>query len=185
MTELSSTNTLIIVALEAELPRKLLPTWRIVYSGVGKINATITLCDAITQYKPRAVVNYGTAGALQDQLVGLYEVTRLFQRDMDATGLGFSLGQTPFEKDISLDLGRPGLSCGTGDQFVTNPSNLKTDLVDMEAYALSKVCKHRNLDFYCYKFVSDNADGKAKIDWNERMAGGAKLFCSQLLQNTC
>ena len=150
MTELSSTNTLIIVALEAELPRELLPTWRIVYSGVGKINATITLCDAIAQYKPRAVVNYGT----------------------------------PFEKDISLDLGRPGLSCGTGDQFVTNQPNLKTDLVDMEAYALAKVCKHKKLDFYCYKFISDNADGKAKIDWNERMAEGAKLFCSQLLQNT-
>ena len=32
-------DTLIIVALERELPRKLLPNWNIVYCGVGKVNA--------------------------------------------------------------------------------------------------------------------------------------------------
>ena len=184
MTKFRQTDTLIVVALEAELSNDLLPDWRIVYSGVGKVNATMTLCDAIIKFKPRTVVNYGTAGSLREELAGLYEITSLFQRDMDARALDFQLGQTPFEQGIALDLGRAGLSCGTGDQFVTNPPNLKTDLVDMEAYALAKVCKHKKLDFYCYKFVSDNADGKAKIDWNERMAEGAKLFCNQLLSST-
>jgi len=184
MTKFRQADTLIVVALEAELSNDLLPDWRIVYSGVGKVNATMTLCDAIIKFKPRTVVNYGTAGSLREELAGLYEITQIFQRDMDARALDFQLGQTPFEQGIALDLGRAGLSCGTGDQFVTNPPNLKTDLVDMEAYALAKVCKHKKLDFYCYKFVSDNADGKAKIDWNERMAEGAKLFCNQLLSST-
>ena len=183
MNKFRQADTLIVVALEAELSNDLLPDWRIVYSGVGKINATMALCDAVTAFRPRTVVNYGTAGSLREELTGLYEVTQLFQRDMDARALDFQLGQTPFEQGIALDLGHAGLSCGTGDQFVTTPPNLKTDLVDMEAYALAKVCKHKNLDFYCYKFVSDNADGKAKIDWNERMAVGAKLFRSQLLSN--
>ena len=181
MTKFRRADTLIVVALEAELPNNLLPDWRVVYTGVGKVNAVMTLCDAITKFQPSTVVNYGTAGSLREELAGLYEITKLFQRDMDARGLDFQLGQTPFERSVALDLGREGLSCGTGDQFVTNPPDLKTDLVDMEAYALAKVCMRKNLDFYCYKFVSDGADGKAKVDWNERMTEGAKLFCGQLL----
>ena len=33
--------------------------------------------------------------------------------------LGFSLGQTPFEDDVIIDLDGDGLSCGTGDNFVS------------------------------------------------------------------
>ena len=175
---------LILVAIKEELCEKDLPEKHIRYTGVGKINASIKTLKIIKDYSPSLIINYGTAGGLNTELEGLVEVTRFFQRDMDARALDFKLGQTPFEQGIDLDLGRTGLSCGTGDQFVTTPPNLKTDLVDMEAYALAKVCKHKNLDFYCYKFVSDNADGKAKIDWNERMAEGAKLFCNQLLSST-
>ena len=39
-------NSLIIVALERELPQKLLPNWNIVYSGVGKVNAALTVAKA-------------------------------------------------------------------------------------------------------------------------------------------
>ena len=37
----SPQNTLILVALADELPRSLVPDWRIVYTGVGKVNAAI------------------------------------------------------------------------------------------------------------------------------------------------
>ena len=64
MTKFRQADTLIVVALEAELSNDLLPDWRIVYSGVGKINATMALCDAIIKFKQRTVVTHGTAVSL-------------------------------------------------------------------------------------------------------------------------
>ena len=68
---------------------------------------------------------------------------------MDVRGLGFALGQTPFEDNAPIDFGRRGLTCGTGDQFVTAPPELSTDLVDMEAYALAKSARDHQIEFYC------------------------------------
>ena len=78
--------------------------------------------------------------------------------------------------------GTGGLSCGTGDQFVSAPPELTSDLVDMEAYALAKICQQKAIDFHCFKFISDNADGDAAHDWSQQMAIGAKLFCAEILQ---
>ena len=36
-------NTLILVALEQELPKSYLPGWRIIYTGVGKVNASFAI----------------------------------------------------------------------------------------------------------------------------------------------
>ena len=36
-------NTVLLVALEKELPKQLIPTWNIYYTGVGKVNATYKL----------------------------------------------------------------------------------------------------------------------------------------------
>ena len=41
MTKFDPKTTLLIVALEEELPRDLAAGWQIVYSGVGKVNAAI------------------------------------------------------------------------------------------------------------------------------------------------
>ena len=67
-------NSLIIVALERELPQKLLPNWNIVYSGVGKVNAALTVAKAYNTYKPSTIINYGTDGALNSNLKGLVSV---------------------------------------------------------------------------------------------------------------
>ena len=51
---------------------------------------------------------------------------------MDATSLGFKIGQTHFDDIAEIDLGNFGFSCGTGDFFVTQIRKLKTNLVDMK-----------------------------------------------------
>ena len=61
MTKFDPRTTLLIVALENELPRDLVAVWQIVYIGVGKLNAAITLCDALAYYKPQRVINDGGA----------------------------------------------------------------------------------------------------------------------------
>ena len=132
---------LILVAIEDELKRSNLPNYQIEYIGVGKVNAVFNTLNAIQKHSPQQIINFGTAGSIDTKIKGLVEASRFFQRDMDASPLGFELGQTPFEEDIEITFGREGVTCGTGDEFVTSTPKLKTDIVDMEAFAIAKACK--------------------------------------------
>ena len=173
-------SMLILVAIEDELKRSELPDHKIEYIGVGKVNAVFNTLNAIEKHSPKQIINFGTAGSLDSNLKGLVEVSKFFQRDMDASPLGFELGQTPFEKDIEITFGREGVTCGTGDKFVTRTPRLKTDIVDMEAFAIAKVCKLKKIDFRCFKFISDNADDQAKDEWADNVSLGARLFIEKI-----
>ena len=171
---------LILVAVEEELSVKDLPEFQIYYTGVGKINASIKTLEIIRDYSPTQVINYGTAGSLNKKLKGLVEVDQFFQRDMDATPLGFKIGQTPFDEIEEINFGSAGYSCGTGDSFVTQTPKLKTDLVDMEAYAIAKICYLKDIKFKCFKYISDNADEGANNDWIKNVSIGKKLFIKRM-----
>ena len=93
-------DTLILVALQAELPREMIPSWNVAYTGVGKVNAALKGSEYVARYKPINLINFGTAGALNPKLSGLLEVTQFFQRDMDARDMGFALG---FERGWIVD----------------------------------------------------------------------------------
>ena len=173
-------RVLILVAVKEELCEKDLPNFNIHYTGVGKINASFKTSEIIKEYSPTHIINYGTAGSLNKELRGLVEVTRFFQRDMDATSLGFKIGQTPFDDIAEIDLGSRGVSCGTGDSFVTQIPKLKTDLVDMEAYAIAKICHMKHVKFRCFKYISDNADADANDDWIENVSAGKQLFIEKM-----
>jgi adenosylhomocysteine nucleosidase len=144
--------------------------------GVGKINATYNTLKLILAHKPKIIINYGTAGAINNKLKGIIECTKFYQRDMDVRGLDFELGETPFDKIKEITISENGYSCGTGDSFVNKKINIKVDVVDMEAYAIAKVCSLENIEFKCFKYISDNADENANIDWNENLALGANAF---------
>ena len=171
---------LILVAIEDELKRSDLPNHQIEYIGIGKVNAVFNTLNAIQKHSPQQIINFGTAGSLDTKIKGLVEVSRFFQRDMDASPLGFEVGQTPFERDIEITFGREGVTCGTGDKFVTTTPKLKTDIVDMEAFAIAKVCKLKNIDFRCFKYISDNANNEAKDDWVDNVSLGAELFIEKI-----
>jgi len=187
MAKFNRERTLIVVALEQELPKSLIPEWNVCYTGVGKINSIINVQQAVTCHSPNTLINYGSAGAINQALSGLHEVTKFEQRDMDARGLGFKIGETPFDPISSINLGRPGLSCGTGDNFVIEGECLSTDLVDMEAYALAKYSLTNGLDFHCFKYVSDQANQQAVDRWNDQkwltqmFLKGANLFVQNVL----
>lgn len=86
---------------------------------------------------------------------------------------GVEQGETPFDSDPAvLDFG-DGLTCSTGDNFVTDPSApLLGDMVDMEAYAIAKVCKRMGVEFECWKYISDKADDSSGGDWADNVANG-------------
>ena len=145
--------------------------------GVGKINATYNLIKLIQEHKPSEVINYGTAGAIKKELSGIVECTKFYQRDMDTRSLlNLKLGETPFDNINEIINSEEGFSCGSGDSFVNTQIEMDLDLVDMEAYALAKVCKLEDIDFKCFKYISDNADANATSDWIENCKKGAKLF---------
>jgi adenosylhomocysteine nucleosidase len=166
-------NRIFVAALKEETPE--LNYFN--YTGVGKINASYNLVKLINKFKPIEVINYGTAGTLKTGISGLIECTKFYQRDMDVRSLmDIELGQTPFDNIGYIENNPKGYSCGSGDNFVNKKIELDVDVVDMEAYALAKICKLENIKFRCFKFISDNADQNAKNDWIENCSLGAKLF---------
>ena len=173
---------IILVALEDELPREVLPEFQIAYTGVGKINAALIASEVIARYQPKQIINYGTAGGVLAGVSGLVEIANFYQRDMDVRPLGLEIGETPFEDTACLNFGRQGFSCGTGDSFVTEPPKLTTDIVDMEAYAIAKACYKAKVDFRCFKFISDNADDEASSSWKDNVAKGKHLFADMMLE---
>ena len=145
--------------------------------GVGKINATYNLLKLINKFKPNQVINFGSAGDIKKETYGIVECTKFYQRDMDVRGLlDLKLGETPFDNINEIINSDEGFSCGSGDSFVNNKTEMNVDLVDMEAYALAKVCKLENVKFRCFKYISDNADIDASSDWIENCKKGAELF---------
>ena len=189
-------NILIVCALEIETQGQL-DDWEVIYTGVGKINATMKLVDRFTDYnyvRPGLVINYGTAGSRKYEQGELVDCTRFIQRDMDVTGLGFKLAQTPFEEDIPIILqsesefnpiGKKAL-CGSGDNFMKGLpyawyKKQIGDVVDMEAYALAKVCHIYNIPFISFKYITDGADENAGDDWEKNVGKGIVKFKEKVL----
>ena len=185
-------NILIVSALEVETQGQL-EDWDVIYTGVGKVNATMTLVDRLTDYnyvKPDLVINYGTAGSRKIKKKTLVDCTKFVQRDMDVTGLGFLRGETPFEQDPpviiqpqNIDFNPIGrnATCGTGDCFVEDKSQYYGEVVDMEAYALAKVCYNYGIPFISFKYITDGADEQAHEDWEANLADGIVEFQKKVL----
>ena len=183
---------LIVWALPQETQGQL-DDYEVLYTGVGKVNATLKLTrkfGKLASYIPYdLVINYGTAGSQHHKYSkgDLVDCTRFVQRDMDVTGLGFKLGQTPFEEDVPIiiqseskfnPIGKKVL-CGSGDSFVQEKT--MGDVVDMEAYALAKVCKLYDVPFISFKYITDDADGDAGGDWEENVGKGIIKFKEKVL----
>ena len=182
-----TTNPIFLVALEVELPSSAFPNLNIQYTGVGKVNAAYHTMKSIQTYRPTMVINFGSAGAVGSDISGLVQVSRVIQRDMDVQGLGFELGQTPFEigedslvlEDCSkIDNNHNGtkVSCSTGDNFVSEEPKLTSDIVDMELYAIAKICSRENTPLFSWKYISDQADGNSSKDWENNVSRGVEAF---------
>jgi len=171
-----------IVALETELPQQ--HDMDIRYCGVGKVNAAYMATKAIAEGATK-IVNFGTAGLVNSnkKLTGLHKVTHITERDMlaepQAPRSVTPFEETPFAGEIILNPFRE-ITLGTGDSFVMEPDQWfednEIDIVDMEAYAVAKVCAREQVDFECYKWISDFADENAMNDWQKNQADGAEAF---------
>ena len=196
-------DILIVCALEQETQGQL-EDWNVLYTGVGKVNATYKLTERFSTYDSRPavrrnhelVINYGTAGSRKSPIGELVDCTKFIQRDMDVTGLGFMKHQTPFESPNGMvilyrteppsplfnPIGK-NYTCGTGDSFVESleKGDSNIDVFDMEAYALAKVCRYYKVPFISFKYITDNANEHSVGDWNDNLGKGIVQFKERVL----
>ena len=72
-------------------------------------------------------------------------------------------------------------TCGSGDSFVEDRTQYYGEVVDMEAYALAKVCYNYKIPFVSFKYITDGADEQAHEDWEKNLADGIEEFKKQVL----
>jgi adenosylhomocysteine nucleosidase len=159
----------------------------VLYCGVGKVNAAMALTRALTPYALQGqamplVLNFGSAGSRCHPTGTLVACHEFVQRDMDVRGLGFALGVTPYDEAPSslrfdpVFTHLPSAVCGSGDSFATVAGDMDCAIVDMEGYALAKVCWYEKAQFACAKYVSDGADHAAADDWQRNVHKAADEF---------
>ena len=185
------TPLIVLTALRPELDPQSMPEGvQIFYTGIGKINATITTLKAIEQARPALIVNFGTVGAVSPHVSGLLEISRVVQRDMIAEPLA-PRGRVPFcERPQEYFSVKGAYTCGTGDSFVTSKDPWLEaqgiDVVDMELFAIAAVAHAHGLPWLAYKYVTDFTNDASGQDWQEKVNHGEVLFLEKLreLQQT-
>jgi adenosylhomocysteine nucleosidase len=179
---------LVVMALEIEsqgvFERAGVP---VLFTGVGKVNAAHALTRRLGELRHTGaelphVINFGTAGS-HTLATGTVVACRSFvQRDMDVTALGFPRGTTPFDATpplIEFPETFPHMPhgvCSSADAFETRGPEVACDVLDMEAYALAKVCWLEQARFTCVKFITDGADHAAAADWETNLPKAAAEF---------
>ncbi|CAH1852401.1 5'-methylthioadenosine/adenosylhomocysteine nucleosidase [Convivina intestini] len=170
-------------------------------SGIGKVAAATATTVLIQQYQPDAIINTGSAGALDPQLqIGDTVIGRqLAYSDVDVTVFGYDYGQLPgqptyFEADSTLVETFSKLTTGltglivSGDQFVQQEQ--KTEIkkhfpqalvAEMEGAAVAQVAQRFNIPFIILRGVSDLANGDSGIDFDEYVVEAGRASAQLLL----
>ena len=174
-----SGKILVLTAIDDELDKARAPAGvEVIYSGVGKVNASSAATLALLVLRPSLVINYGTAGRINDTLSGLVEVAYVVQRDMMAMPLA-PRGSTPFSPSLDrLSSGHGGVTCGTGDSFVTSDdpwlAENGVDIVDMELFAIAHVCQRHSIPWRAFKFIAGDDY------WTADVGNGQDLFLDKM-----
>ena len=187
---MSHPKPLIVMALPQESRGELERAGaHLLYTGVGKVNAAASLARQLaelrcTQMSPPLVVNLGTAGSRSIAAHTLVACDRFSQRDMDVSGLGFPPGVTPFDDTPAVIQFPPVFTqlpqthCSSADSFATDLHAVDGDVVDMEAFALARVCVAEGLPFACAKYITDGADGDSAAHWQAALEAAARSFAA-------
>lgn len=170
-------------------------------SGIGKVAASVATTLLLSQFKPDAVINTGSAGGFDPALhVGDVVISsEVGHHDADVTAFGYVPGQLPqqpptFTADAKLIKAteqvmdqfpklqsRVGLIC-SGDQFMCDPVRIaelrKTFpamiAVEMEAAAVAQVCHQFKMPFVVIRSLSDIAGTESPTSFDAYLVVAAK-----------
>lgn len=163
----------------------------IVYTGIGKINATRVTTDLCVRNECKSnmelhIVNVGCAGSHTTGVRTLIKPNIFIQRDMDARQFGYEQYHTPEQESWIIGGDELQLNskfnfhffpegtihdtvvCATGDNAngysETSDEVPAFDAVDMEASAIAAVCAHYEVKFTCFKWITDLAAEDSTIE---------------------
>lgn len=168
--------------------------------GIGKVFAAVCAQTMIIKYSPSMIINTGVAGTLTEKIGVLDTVIADFvvQHDMDTTFLGdepglisginiikFPCDKKMIDKAVEVSGYEPGnVIIGTvasGDCFVASPEKKEriSELFgavacEMEGGAIGHVCYINKVPFEVIRTISDSADGKAHISYEDFKVVAAK-----------
>lgn len=176
---LAGRRVLFVMALEDEYGPQLRARIAPLMTGVGPVEAAVTLTAALAGLQargelPELVVSLGSAGSRQLEQLRVYQVSSLEYRDMDASALGFARGETPLlglpaRQDLPHRI--PGLasaSLATGASVVSGAGydGVGAQMVDMETYAVLRACQCFGLPLIGLRGISDGVDEVRRFsDW--------------------
>lgn len=165
----------------------------IVQSGIGKVNASIATTLLIQQFDVDAVINTGSAGAIQEGLgIGELVISKeLTYHDVNNEVFGYSYGQIPqmpekyaADAKLSQQIQEAAIKQSwdvhtglivTGDSFVGSAAEVNRIkeyfpaalVTEMEGAAVAQTCSQFNIPCAVIRAVSDTADEEASIDFDE------------------
>jgi adenosylhomocysteine nucleosidase len=163
--------------------------------GVGKVNASVCTQILIDRFSVSHVIFTGVAGALDTKL-DIFDIvvsTDSIHHDMDATALGFKIGQIPYSEEFKFDadpflqslaldvsqeiVGEQKVVAGrilSGDQFIANREKVQQlyheldgSCTEMEGAAVAQVCHMHDIPYVIIRSMSDKADGSANVNFLE------------------
>lgn len=166
-------------------------------AGVGKVMAAMCTQEIISNYQPGRIIVLGIAGALSSELaVGDTVLGEgLMQYDMDASALGFAVGEVPYtpyrvlhsDPDMLATAELVPSALGrvlrgrilSGDRFLTQANTatlefLRTELggdaVEMEGAAAALVASVHRIPFLVMRTISDHVADKPRIKLDRFLA---------------
>ncbi len=180
----------------------------LVEAGVGKVNAARTTQILIDNFELEAIINVGSAGAVNSELsIGDIVIgKKLIQHDFDITAFGHPKGYISnvgeyVESDskliekmeqaiLKLKNDHYKIKVGTivsGDIFCTEPkmkekirNKFNAEAVEMEGAAIAQVCKLDNIPFIIIRSISDTPNGNNNITFDQFLEKASKR-CAEII----
>lgn len=170
-------------------------------SGIGKVNAAISVTLLLEIYQPDVVINTGSAGGFHLELnVGDVVISQsVCHHDVDVTAFGYERGQVPgmpacFLPDQTLvDVAQQAIDSlgevahmhgliATGDRFMhieqdvqlTREAFPEMIACEMEAAAVAQVCHRFEVPFVVIRSLSDIAGKENKLTFEQYLPKAAK-----------
>ncbi|UUX34019.1 5'-methylthioadenosine/adenosylhomocysteine nucleosidase [Fundicoccus culcitae] len=180
----------------------------LVLSGIGKVNATLSVMILKEKYQIDLIINTGSAGAVDPAIkVGDVVIAHsLSHHDVDVTGFGYAYGQMAgmperYLPDSEL-LRIAQMVCRTfeiepiiglvvsGDQFINSKeqiNKIRTNFptaraVDMESAAIAQASYVLDIPYVIIRSISDNANDEASVDFDTFIELASRVSASMVIE---
>ncbi|WOI12360.1 5'-methylthioadenosine/S-adenosylhomocysteine nucleosidase [Thalassospira lucentensis] len=177
--DFAGTNVLFAMAANQEYGPHLEKLFTPLMIGIGPVEAAINLSSVLTELRlsgdlPDLVITLGSAGSRTLEQAEVYQASTVSYRDMDCSALGFEKGITPYlNLPAVLEMlhripGVPEARLSTGANVVSGVAYdaIDADMVDMETYAILRVCQKFDVPLIGLRGISDGKEELKKLsDW--------------------